>query len=106
MNTNENAALVAVPPQAPGSVLFPRTPERDKDGNANLYPGFPTYTGTAAIFIDDKLGEVVILAPSLDALRARLRRWMPEHELDVSKCKTATLTRAPNTQASDAKRSD
>lgn len=95
-------------PDAPridgGAALrFPRIPERDAKGNAQLYPGFPVYTGIAAIFTDAKLGEVAILAPTVEALDTRVQLFGLTAELARVKCRVARLEPLPNVEINHAR---
>lgn len=75
-------------------VTFPRRPERDEKGRANLYPGMPMYKGYAAI-LRSKWGtprtEAIIMAPTLEAL-AEFYAQTFSVQLDPTKTRTAEIT--------------
>lgn len=75
-------------------VTFPRRPERDKKGQACLYPGAPIYKGYAAL-LRSKWGtprtEAAILAPTLEAL-AEFYAVTFGIPLDQTKIRTAEIT--------------
>lgn len=75
---------------------FPRNPERDENGQAVLYPGFPNYVGVAAIFGSKTLGEYVILAPSFEALRRHVVNLDLSDEIRRDRCRIATLAPMPD----------
>ena len=78
--------------ETPIKHLFPRIPERDAEGNAQLYPGFPKYEGIAATYSTPH-GELVILAPTTDALNEQARYLDLGGEIKREKCRVATLER-------------
>lgn len=80
--TMSDATPVKTPP------MFPR----NLHSEARLYPGSVRYEGIAAIFKNDVLGEVVILAPTIEALEARAKAFGYE-TIDRNKCHLARLNR-------------
>lgn len=74
--------------------LFPRNPERDEKGNAVLYPGMPRYEGVAGLF-GTLAGEVVIIAPTFEALSAQARIMGMSGQISPERCILATWERLP-----------
>lgn len=73
-------------------VGFPRNPERDATGNAVLYPGARDYVGVAGCFRCKELDiEVVILAPTAEALKFWVKHHEVVDELDRSACRVTKL---------------
>lgn len=74
---------------------FPRNPERDAQGNAVLYPGALSYEGVAAVFSNSESGEWVILAPTAEALEAKLRLHDISDELQRDRCRVVKIEPLP-----------
>lgn len=91
--------------ETPVKHLFPRIPERDEQGNACLYPGFPKYEGVAATYSTPH-GELIVMAPNAEALNEQVRRFDIGGEIDRTKCRVVTMERlSANPKLTDAKRS-
>lgn len=70
---------------APVRHLFPKIPERDEHGNACLYPGFTRFIGVAGLF-NTPHGQVVVLAPSFEALDEQCRYMNLSGAISKDKC--------------------
>ncbi|WP_395741057.1 exonuclease domain-containing protein [Prosthecobacter sp.] len=77
---------------------FPRNPERDAQGNAVLYPGALSYEGVAAVFANSESGEWVILAPTAEALEAKLRLHDISDELKRDRCRVVKIEPLPTSK--------
>ena len=75
--------------------LFPRNPQRDAEGNAVLYPGMPKYEGVAAMW-NTPHGELVILAPTVEALDDQIRYLDLTGGLMRERCIITEARRLPN----------
>lgn len=76
-------------------LIFPRNPERDEKGRAVLYPGMVNYEGVAAIFGAKELGEYIIMAPSVEALEAHVKRLDITDVLHSDRCRVVKMEKLP-----------
>lgn len=83
------------PSSGSAPVLFPKNPERDENGNAVLYPGMTRFEGVAALFMTP-LGEVAIIAPTFEALRAHAREMGMGDDIKPTGCILSKWDRVPN----------
>ena len=74
---------------------FPVNPERDENGNAVLYPGMTRFEGVAGLY-NTAEGEVVILAPTFEALETHVRKMGVSDEISRDRCILSTWSRLPN----------
>ena len=78
--------------ETPVRHLFPRIPERDEQGNACLYPGFPKYEGVAATYSTPR-GELIVMAPNAESLNEQVRHFDIGGEIDRTKCRVVKMER-------------
>ena len=97
--TSAEASQGASPGVPTGDLVrhkFPRTPERDADGTAVLYPGTPIYEGVGAVW-HTRHGEVVIMAPNIEALEDQIALCGCFNGiLNRGSCRIVKLERLPN----------
>jgi hypothetical protein len=82
-------------PCSAAPVKFPVNPERDENGNAVLYPGMTKFEGVAGLYNTED-GEVVILAPTFEALETHVRKMGVSDEISRDRCILSTWSRLPN----------
>ena len=101
-NSPDTAQRPAQPVVATGPLVrhsFPKIPERDEHGDACLYPGASKFEGAAALY-NTEHGEVVILAPNIEALEAQARKFgIADRLFHRDRCIITEARRVPNTQA-------
>jgi hypothetical protein len=71
---------------------FPRNPQLDEKGNPALYPGLPKFQGVAALYNTDH-GEVVVIAPTLNALKLQVAKMGITDEISTDFCILSTWER-------------
>ena len=103
-NTNTEAAETDQTTDSPAVVQqrlvqhlpakFPVNPERDADGNAVLYPGMTRFEGVSGLY-NTELGEVVIIAPTFEALSAHVSAMGVSDEISRDACILSKWDRVP-----------
>jgi hypothetical protein len=88
--TTDSPAVV----QQPLPAKFPVNPQRDADGNAVLYPGMTRFEGVSGLY-NTELGEVVIIAPTFEALSAHVRAMGVSDEISRDACILSKWDRVP-----------